>query len=466
MIGQDTRRSGDMFAAALTAGATSLGTDVHNVGVVPTPALAFLAGDGPFAAGIMVSASHNPADDNGLKVLDASGLKLDDAVEDELEHLIWRAEELAAATNAGLGRAHDARDQLDRYLANRRALAAGVDARGVRVVLDCANGSGGSVGPTILESAGATVEVIHNEPDGVNINVESGATAPASLARAVRERGADVGFALDGDADRLIAVDAAGTVVDGDQVLGILALDRLERDALPEGALVVSVLSNGGLQQVVEAAGGRIVRTPVGDKYILEGMQVSGAGLGGEKSGHVIVLEHSSSGDGIVTALEVLRVMARKGQRLADLAAQDPDAAAAAAGGEGAPQGPVGGGSGPAAGDRGRAGPARGCRPRARPAVRHGARAPGDGRGPGRRPRRGAGRPDRDPRGRAAELAEFSGGWRRGSSAVLGRMASRRSASDLGGHCAATLPLPPSGALISACAASSAIPVPGTRGRS
>jgi phosphoglucosamine mutase len=168
------------------------------------------------------------------------------------------------------------------------------------------------------------VDVIHNEPDGVNINVASGATSPASLAAEVSARGADVGFALDGDADRLIAVDASGTVVDGDQVLGILALDRLERGALTNDTLVVSVLSNGGLQQVVEERGGQVVRTPVGDKYILEGMQVSGAALGGEKSGHVILREHTTSGDGIVTALEVLRVMARRGAPLADLAAGIP----------------------------------------------------------------------------------------------------------------------------------------------
>jgi phosphoglucosamine mutase len=324
VVGQDTRRSGDLFVAAITAGATSLGTDVHAVGIVPTPALAFLAADGPFEAGIMVSASHNPADDNGLKVLDAAGLKLDDAIEDELEQLIWRSEELGGATNAGLGRAVDARDRLASYVEHRRRLASTVEASGVRVVLDCANGSGGVVAPEIVAATGASVEVIHNDPDGVNINVECGATAPASLARTVAERGADVGFALDGDADRLIAVDAAGNVVDGDQVLGILALDRLSRDALPQGALVVSVLSNGGLQAVVEAAGGQVVRTPVGDKYILEGMQVSGAALGGEKSGHVIVLEHTTSGDGIVTAVELLRVMARRGAPLADLAAEIP----------------------------------------------------------------------------------------------------------------------------------------------
>ena len=322
VVGQDTRRSGDMFVAAITAGATSLGADVHRVGVVPTPALAFVTGQGDFAAGIMVSASHNPAEDNGLKVLDSSGLKLDDAIEDELEALIWRTEELAGLSNDVLGRAIDATDRVAAYVAHRESLAGRIDASRMRVVLDCANGSGGMVGPEVLAATGATVEVIHNQPDGVNINVESGATAPASLAREVAARGADVGFALDGDADRCVAVDAGGRVVDGDQVLGVLALDRLARGVLPEGALVVSVLSNGGLQSAIEAEGGRIVRTPVGDKYILEGMQVSGAGLGGEKSGHVIVLEHTTSGDGIVTALEILRVMTRTSAPIANLASR------------------------------------------------------------------------------------------------------------------------------------------------
>jgi phosphoglucosamine mutase len=324
VVGQDTRRSGDMFVAAITAGATSLGSDVHRVGVVPTPALAFLTGDGDFAAGIMVSASHNPAEDNGLKVLDAAGLKLDDSIEDELEQLIWRTEELGGVGNAELGIAHDASALLDRYRAHRLSLAGSVGAAGVHIVVDCANGSGGIVAPEILEATGARVEVIHNEPDGVNINVASGATDPRSLQAAVVAAGADVGFALDGDADRLIAADSQGQVVDGDRILGVLALDRLDRQALPNGALVVSVLSNGGLQAVVEAAGGQVIRTPVGDKYILEGMQVSGATLGGEKSGHVIILEQTTSGDGIVTALEVLRVMCRQGTGLTELAARIP----------------------------------------------------------------------------------------------------------------------------------------------
>jgi phosphoglucosamine mutase len=323
VVGQDTRRSGDMFVSAIVAGATSLGVDVHVVGVVPTPALAFLARTGPYRAGIMVSASHNPAEDNGLKVLDADGLKLDDSIEDELEALIWREGELGGVGNASLGRRVEAGSAVESYMAHRLELAGSIDASGLHIVLDGANGSGGAAGRVILESTGARVDAIHVDPDGVNINVEAGATAPASLARAVAERGADVGFALDGDADRLIAVDGDGHIVDGDQVLGILALERLTRDALP-GGLVVSVLSNGGLQSAVEDAGGEVVRTPVGDKYILEGMQVAGAMLGGEKSGHVIVLEHTTSGDGIVTALEVLRVMTKRNAPLATLAAAIP----------------------------------------------------------------------------------------------------------------------------------------------
>ena len=329
VVGQDTRRSGDMFVAAIAAGATSLGVNVNIIGVVPTPALAFLTADGDDAAGIMVSASHNPAHDNGLKVLDADGLKLDDTIEDELEQLIWRTDELAGASAEQLGVVVDARARLDRYVAHREGLARSVNASGLSIVVDCANGSACSVAGRILGATGARVEVINDQPDGLNINLHCGATDPAGLARRVRETGADLGFALDGDADRLVAVDGSGTVVDGDQVLGVLALERLGRPGVDPadpgiGTLVVSVLSNGGLQQVVEAAGGTVVRTPVGDKYILEGMQVSGAGLGGEKSGHVIVREHTTSGDGLVTALEVLRVATRSGRTLAELATAIP----------------------------------------------------------------------------------------------------------------------------------------------
>ncbi len=321
VVGQDTRRSGDMFVAAITAGATSMGVDVHSVGVVPTPALAFLTAAGDFSAGIMVSASHNPAEDNGLKVLDPRGLKLDDDVEDELEAVILRADELPGVAPAAIGRAVPAGELVGLYAAHRGRLASAVDAGRLHVVLDTANGAAHRIGPDLLRATGARITVIHDHPDGDNINLGCGATDPASLAAAVREHGADVGFALDGDADRCVAVDARGELVDGDQVLGILALERLTRGTLDHGSLVVSVLSNGGLQHAVEAAGGRIVRTPVGDKHILAAMLVSGAGLGGEKSGHVIVREHAMSGDGIVTAIELLRVMTEAGADLHELAA-------------------------------------------------------------------------------------------------------------------------------------------------
>jgi phosphoglucosamine mutase len=324
VVGRDTRRSGDMFVAAITAGATSMGADVHQVGIVPTPALAFLAADPEFAAGIMVSASHNPAEDNGLKVLDPRGLKLDDDVEDDLEAAVLRADELPSVSPDAIGRTVDASELLARYVAHRRGLAESVDASGLHVVLDTANGAAFRVAPEILRATGARVTVIHDAPDGDNINRDCGATAPASLADAVRAAGAHVGFALDGDADRCVAVDGDGNLVDGDQVLGILALERLARGVLDQGSLVVSVLSNGGLQAAVEAAGGRIVRTPVGDKHILAAMLVSGAGLGGEKSGHVIIREHTTSGDGIVTAIELLRVMTAARVGIAELATSVP----------------------------------------------------------------------------------------------------------------------------------------------
>jgi phosphoglucosamine mutase len=323
LVGQDTRRSGDMLVAALMSGVTSVGADVHVLGVCPTPALAHVTAAGPYAAGIMVSASHNPAADNGLKVLDGNGQKLDDALEDELATLVLRADELDNPTNDDLGRIVDARAELARYVEHRTTLARPIGSR-LRVHVDCANGSASAVAATILGASGATVECHHDGPDGSNINLDCGATSPGVLASIVAALGGDVGFSLDGDADRCVAVDERGNVVDGDQLLGIIALDRLARGALAEGSVVVSILSNGGLEQVVTGAGGRVLRTPVGDRYINDAMLISGAGLGGEKSGHVIIREHASSGDGLVTALEVLAILARTGRQLSELAAQVP----------------------------------------------------------------------------------------------------------------------------------------------
>ena len=323
LVGQDTRRSGDMLVAALVAGATSMGVDVHRMGICPTPALAYATGALGYGAGIMVSASHNPAEDNGLKVLDATGSKLDDEVENELEALIWRSEELTGPTNALLGRSIDDHEALRRYREHRLALARRTRSDR-RVLVDCAHGSGSAVAAEIIGATGAQVGVRFAEPDGVNINRGCGATAPAALAAIVATEGADVGFALDGDADRCVAVDERGLIVDGDQLLGIIALDRLERGRLDASTLVVSVLSNGGLADTMQQSGAFVVRTQVGDKYILDAMLFHGAGVGGEKSGHVIIREHTSSGDGIVTALEVLDILARTGRPLSELAARIP----------------------------------------------------------------------------------------------------------------------------------------------
>jgi phosphoglucosamine mutase len=323
LVGQDTRRSGDMLVAALMSGGTSAGADVHALGVCPTPALAHVTAVGDYAAGVMVSASHNPAADNGLKVLSGKGLKLDDEMEDELETLLLRADELGAPRNDQLGRTLDSRADLRHYLDHRLGLARAIGSD-LRLHVDCANGSASAVAGEILAATGASVESHFDEPDGININHHCGATVPETLAAIVRERGGDVGFSLDGDADRCVAVNERGEVVDGDQLLGIIALDRLARGALAEQTMVVTILSNGGLVRAVEQAGGRVLRTRVGDRYIVDSMLVSDAGLGGEKSGHVIIREHTSTGDGIVTALEVLGILARTGRPLSELAAAIP----------------------------------------------------------------------------------------------------------------------------------------------
>jgi phosphoglucosamine mutase len=323
LVGQDTRRSGDMLVAALMAGGTSVGADVHVLGVCPTPALAHVTAVGDYAAGVMVSASHNPAEDNGLKVLDGKGLKLDDKLEDELETLIFRAEELGSPRNDDLGRIVDARADLRHYLDHRLDMARRIGSP-LRLHVDCANGSASAVAAQILAATGATVSAHYDDPDGCNINLACGATVPGALAAILTEQGGDVGFSLDGDADRCVAIDEHGEVVDGDQLLGIIALDRIARHALAENTVVVSILSNGGLARAVEQAGGHVLSTPVGDRHIVDSMLLSNAGLGGEKSGHVIIREHSTTGDGIVTALEILDILARSGRPLSELAAAIP----------------------------------------------------------------------------------------------------------------------------------------------
>lgn len=323
VIGQDTRRSGDMLVAALGAGLTSVGSDVMELGVVTTPCLAFVAGTGRHAAGIMVSASHNPADDNGLKVL-SGGRKVDDAVEDELERLIFRADALPGRPNAELGRIRRDPREVDGY--RRHLVAAAGDAlRGMRIGIDCANGSASVIAPGLFEELGAEVTVLFAEPDGSNINDGCGSTHPEHLASVVKERGLDLGLAFDGDADRLIAVDECGQLVDGDAVMGICALDRLARGTLRNGILVATVMSNGGLERAITDAGGRLVRTPVGDRHVFDAMERTDAVLGGEQSGHIIFRDLATTGDGLLTGIELIRTLREEeGATLSALAARIP----------------------------------------------------------------------------------------------------------------------------------------------
>lgn len=322
-IGQDTRRSGDMLAAALAAGLTSVGCDAVLLGVVTTPCLTHVAGSAGHAAGIMVSASHNPAEDNGLKVV-SGGRKIDDEAEDELERLIFQAEALPGRPNAELGRVVTDESAIELYRDHLRQAAGDVLA-GMHIAIDCANGSASAIAPDLFRELGAEVTVLFAEPDGVNINLDCGSTHPETLAAAVAERGAQIGFAFDGDADRLIAVDEQGRLVDGDGVMGICALDRLREGTLRNGILVATVMSNGGLERVITEAGGSLLRTPVGDRHVLEAMERADAVLGGEQSGHIIFRDRATTGDGILTAIELVRSLRHAGKEpLSVLADQIP----------------------------------------------------------------------------------------------------------------------------------------------
>ena len=323
VIGQDTRRSGDMFASALAAGLTSTGTDAVHSGVVTTPGLTFLADAGGHAAGIMVSASHNPAADNGLKVV-TGGRKVTVAVETELERLMAAHPASPPPDNAGIGTVRHDEAASDGYRAHLAA-AAGDALAGLRIAIDCANGSASVIAPGLFSALGAELTVLAADPDGTNINLDCGSTHPERLAATVRERGLDLGFAFDGDADRLIAVDERGELVDGDRIMGICALQRVRDGGLRNNLLVATVMSNGGLERALAAAGVTMLRTPVGDRFVLEAMEREGADLGGEQSGHIIFLERAATGDGILTAIELVKAMRRAGGAgLAELADQIP----------------------------------------------------------------------------------------------------------------------------------------------
>ncbi|WP_285138129.1 phosphoglucosamine mutase [Microbacterium sp. lyk4-40-TSB-66] len=317
VVARDPRVSGEFLAAAVSAGLASSGVDVLDAGVIPTPATAFLIADHDADFGVMVSASHNPAPDNGIKIFARGGTKLPDVVEQRIE-LALEGERLQP-TGAGVGRIRRFADAEDRYVLHLLgSLPHRLD--GIHVVLDCAHGAAAGVSPETFKDAGATVTVIGAEPDGLNINDGVGSTHLDVLAEAVVRLGADVGIAHDGDADRCLAVDAQGNIVDGDQIMAILAVAMKQRGALVDDTLVATVMSNLGLHRAMADHGIRVLQTGVGDRYVLEAMNEGGYSLGGEQSGHVIMSEFATTGDGLLTGLHIVAEMARQGKTLAELA--------------------------------------------------------------------------------------------------------------------------------------------------
>lgn len=317
VVGRDPRASGEFLEAAVVAGLASAGVDVIRVGVVPTPTVAFLTGHTNADLGVMLSASHNAMPDNGIKFFARGGSKLDDAVEDAIEARM--NEPWARPTGAAVGRIIDGGELVEHFIEH---LVGSLPHRldGIRVVVDCANGAASYVAPEAYRRAGAEVIEIHARPDGFNINENCGSTHLGDLQRAVVEAKADLGIAHDGDADRCLAVDASGTVVDGDELMAIIALAMRDRGALRANTVVATVMSNLGFKLAMRDAGINLIETAVGDRYVLEAMRASAYALGGEQSGHVIMLDHASTGDGTLTALHVMARMAETGRSLADLA--------------------------------------------------------------------------------------------------------------------------------------------------
>jgi phosphoglucosamine mutase len=321
VLGKDTRLSGYMLENALVAGITSLGVDVLLIGPLPTPGVAYITRSLRADAGIVLSASHNPYEDNGIKFFRHDGYKLDDQIEERIEQLVFTGEIDSVRPTAGkIGRAARIDDALGRYVEFAKAsFPRGMSLEEMRVVVDTANGAAYKSTPCILRELGAEVVVAHNEPNGTNINASCGSTHPEEIARLVRETGVNVGISHDGDADRVLLCDEKGEVVDGDEILAIAATDFLRTERLLNKTLVTTVMSNFGLDETIAGAGGKVVRTKVGDRYVIEEMLRGEMNLGGEQSGHIIFRDFSTTGDGIVSALQILRIMHETGKPLSEL---------------------------------------------------------------------------------------------------------------------------------------------------
>jgi phosphoglucosamine mutase len=316
-VGRDPRASGEMLEAALSAGITSAGGDVVALGVLPTPGVAYLTARLDADAGAVISASHNPVADNGIKFFGRSGYKLSDAEEDRVEELLQRTDE-DRPTGGSIGRLRPPGDVVGAYV-DHLVRSADVDLSSLHVVVDCANGAASTVAPQVLAELGCRVEAVHASPDGANINEGCGSMYPDVVAQAVVAAGADLGLSHDGDADRLIAADHEGRIVDGDAILAILA-DRAHREAGLD-TVVTTVMTNLGFKRAMSGRGIRVIETQVGDRYVLEAMRAGGHPLGGEQSGHVIIAGHATTGDGVLSAVQLLCAVAASGRRLSELAA-------------------------------------------------------------------------------------------------------------------------------------------------
>ncbi len=321
VLGKDTRLSGYMLENALVAGITSLGVDVLVIGPLPTPGVAYITRSLRADAGIILSASHNPYEDNGIKFFRHDGYKLDDQVEQQIEQLIFAGEIDSIRPTAGrIGRAARIDDALGRYVEFAKAsFPRGMSLEEMHVAVDVANGAAYKSTPCILRELGADVTVAHNDPNGTNINAQCGSTHPEEIQRLVKETGADVGITHDGDADRVLLCDENGEIVDGDEILAIASVDLLRTNRLEQNTVVATVMSNFGLDETLAAQGGKVVRTKVGDRYVIEEMVQRKLNLGGEQSGHIIFRDFTTTGDGIISALQILCIMHKTGQPLSKL---------------------------------------------------------------------------------------------------------------------------------------------------
>lgn len=322
LIGKDTRISGDMLESALIAGMTSVGINVISLGIIPTPGVSYLTATMPAQGGVMISASHNPIADNGIKFFNEQGYKLADEIEEEIEDLVFnKYEEIPYPTHTGIGNVEGNYELVEKYI-EHLINTIEEDFMGLKIVLDCANGAAYKVAPEVLSRLGAELIFINNHPDGSLINVNCGSTHPEVLRERVLREGADLGIAHDGDADRVIMVDEKGNIVGGDNIMAVCALDMLKKNTLKGKTLVATGYSNLGLKEVIEEAGGKIAITANGDRYVLREMLNNGYNLGGEQSGHIIFLDYNKTGDGVLTAIQLIQIIKRNNKTLNELTSQ------------------------------------------------------------------------------------------------------------------------------------------------